>query len=147
MTSLYRVYVQQGDTQGLYRVTLKLVELEPDNIDFKNNLAQIGLLLDAQIHDAQRLAAEIYQKQPANPAYVTTYAYALLTDGKKAKAIEILRKLTPEQLKDPAVSVYYGICLAAVGDPEAKKYLQLGEKAFLLPQEKALVEKAINSLR
>ena len=128
-------------------MTLRLVELDPDNLNFKNNLAQIGLLLDAQIHDAQRLAAETYQKQPTNPAYASTYAYALLTEGKKEKAIEVLRKLTPEQLQEPAVSVYYGICLAAVDDPEGKTYLQAADKAPLLPQEKALVEKAKNSLR
>ncbi len=147
LTGLYRSYAIQGDTQGLYRVTLRLVESYPDNTDFRNNLAQIGLLLEAQIHDAQRLAAETYQKQPTNPAYATTFAYALLTEGKKEKAVEVLRKLTPEQLEDPPTAVYYGICLAAAGDPEAKKYLELAQKAPLLPQEKALLEKATNSIR
>ncbi len=146
LTGLYRSYVQQGDTEGIYRVMLRLVELEPERLDFKNNLAQIGLLLDAQIHDAQQLAAEIYQKQPSNPAYATTYAYSLLTEGKKDKALEVMHRLSPEQLRDPAISTYYGLCLAAVGDPEAKIYLQAAEKAPLLPQEKALVEKARNSL-
>jgi hypothetical protein len=147
LTTLYRYYAKEQDTQGLYRVLVRLSALNPDDLDIKNNLAQVGLLLDAQIEDARQLSAEIYHKQPSNPAYLTTYAYSLLTQGKKEKAVEILKALTPEQLRDPAISTYYGICLAAVKDPEAATYLKTADKAQLLPQEKALVEKARNSLR
>lgn len=147
LTTLYRYYAKEQDTQGLYRVLVRLSELNPDDLDIKNNLAQVGLLLDAQVEDARRLSAEIYHKQPKNPAYLTTYAYSLLTDGKKEKAVQILKELTPEQLSDPAISTYYGICLAAVKDPQAATYLKAADKAKLLPQEKALVERARASLR
>ena len=40
-----------------------------------------------------------------------------------------------------------GLILAAAGDQtRAAEYLDLGEKAYLLPQEKALLEKARRSL-
>ena len=147
LTTLYRYYAKEQDTQGLYRALVRLSDLNPEDLDIKNNLAQIGLLLEAQMQDAQLLSAEIYRKQPSNPAYLTTYAYSLLTQGKKEKAVEILKTLTPEQLRDPATSTYYGICLAAVKDPEAATYLKAADKAQLLPQEKALVERARASLR
>ncbi len=147
LTTLYRYYAKGQDTQGLYRVLVRLSDLTPDDLDIKNNLAQVGLLLDAQVEDARHISAEVYRKQPSNPAYLTTYAYSLLTQGKKEKAVEILRTLTPEQLQEPAISTYYGICLAALKDPEAATYLKAADKAQLLPQEKALVEKARNSLR
>ena len=90
----------------MYRALVRLSDLNPEDLDIKNNLAQIGLLLEAQMQDAQLLSAEIYRKQPSNPAYLTTYAYSLLTQGKKEKAVEILKTLTPEQLRDPATSTY-----------------------------------------
>jgi hypothetical protein len=49
-------------------------------------------------------------------------------------------------LRDPAISAYYGICLAAGRDERARTYLELGQKATLLPEEKALMEKASASL-
>ena len=55
--------------------------------------------------------------------------------------------LTPDQLRTPEIAAYYGILLAAAGDQaRAAEFLDLGEKATLLPQEKALVEKARRSL-
>ena len=147
LTTLYRYYAKQQDAQGLYRVLVRLSELNPGDLDVKNNLAQVGLLLDAQVEDARQISAEVYHQEPSNPAYLTTYAYSLLTEGKKEKALAIMKTLTPEQLRDPAISTYYGICLAAVKDPEAAIYLKAADKASLLPQERALVEKARASLR
>ena len=39
-----------------------------------------------------------------------------------------------------------GVILATAGDARAAEFLDLGEKALLLPEEKALVEKARRSL-
>jgi hypothetical protein len=147
-TALYKYYIKgRGNTEGLYRVLVRLSELDPENPDIKNNLAQIALLLDVQTDDARRSAAQVYQKNPSNAAYATTYAYSLLTQGNKAKALEVMSKISPEQFKDPSISIYYGICLAAVRDPRGLTYLDVSATARLLPQEKALVEKARASLR
>jgi len=95
----------------------------------------------------QKAAREVYDKDPKNPAYASTYAYALHVAGDSKKALAILETLTPEQLRQPNIAAYYGVILSAVGDQtRAGKYLDLGEKANLLPQEKALVEKARRSL-
>jgi predicted Zn-dependent protease len=146
LQSLYQYYAQARDTQGLYHVLLRLVEADPGDSDVQNNLAQISLLLDAQPEDARKTAAELYQKNPANAAYATTYAYALLTKGKVQEAQKIMNSLSETQLREPAVSAYYGLCLAAAKDPRAHEFLEAGRKGSLLPQEEALVEKALGRI-
>ena len=59
-----------------------------------------------------------------------------------------MRALNTTQLHDPSVAAYYGVLLAAAGDAEgAREYLKLGASAKLLPEEKALITKAENSLK
>jgi predicted Zn-dependent protease len=146
LQTLYRYYVKNHDTQGLYRTLVRLAEDNPDNLDIQNNLAQVSLLLDAKTDDARRIAAEVYHKAPTNAAYAATYAYALLTKGDAKGAGKVMSSLSGDQLKDPAVSAYYGICLAALKDERAREFLHAGASAMLLPEEKALLEKARNGL-
>jgi hypothetical protein len=144
--ALFRNYTKAGDTEGLYRVLVRWAELAPDDLNVQNNLAQISLLLDANVAEARRIAADLYRKSPTNPTYVTTYAYSLLTNGNAAQAAKTMNSLTPEQLRDPAVSAYYGICLAAVHDEKARDFLAAGQQATLLPEEKKLIDKALANL-
>ena len=55
---------------------------------------------------------------PGNAAYATTYAYSLLSSGKVREAEKVMDFLKPEQLRNPAISAYYGLCLAGATDPE-----------------------------
>ncbi len=144
--ALYQHYSKTGDTQGLYRIVVRLLELDSGNLDVENNLAQIALLLNVNPAEARRLAADVYNKSPKNPAYVTTYAYSLLTQGNTKEAVRIMSSLSAEQLSQPTISAYYGICLAAAGDEKARSYLDFGKQANLLPEEKALIDKAYASL-
>jgi Flp pilus assembly protein TadD len=144
--TLYRYYAKNRDSQGLYRVLARLAELNPQDLDIQNNLAQLSLLLNARSEEARRVATEVYHKAPSNAAYATTYAYALLTKGDTEAAGKVMSALTAEQLKEPAISAYYGVCLAALKDPRARQFLDAGENATLLPEEKTLLEKARNSL-
>jgi hypothetical protein len=143
---LYRYYERSNDTQGLYRVLVRWVELDPEDLNVQNNLAQVSLLLDANAEEARKIAADLHGKAPSNAAYTTTYAYSLLTKGNPKEALKVMNSLTPEQLRDPAVSVYYGICLAAVHDEKARDFLAAGQRAPLLPEEKKLIDKALANL-
>ena len=144
--ALYRTYAKAADTQGLYRVLARLSELDATNLDVQNNRAQVSLLLNANPTEARRVAAEVYNKSPKNPAYVATFAYSLLTQGNANEAVRIMNSLNAEQLSEPTISAYYGICLAATGDEKARSYLDLGKQANLLPEEKVLIDKAYASL-
>jgi tetratricopeptide (TPR) repeat protein len=143
---LYQYYARSSDTQGLYRILVRWAELAPDDLNVENNLAQVSLLLNVNLVEARRVAADLYQKMPANAAYATTYAYSVLTKGNAKEAAQIMNTLTEEQLRDPAVSAYYGICLAALRDEKARGFLETGQQAMLLPEEKKLVDKALASL-
>lgn len=141
--SLYKHYAKQGDTQGLYRVLLRLVELEPADRAARNNLAQIGLLLEADPARSRKMAAELYQEEPNNATYASTHAFALYSQGDVTQAVKIMSALPAEQLQDPGASAYYGIFLAAAGRRrEAEPYLVRGATASLLPEEKTLVNRA-----
>jgi len=144
--TLYQYYLQNQNTQGLYRALVRWAELDPNDLNVQNNLAQVSLLLDADRDAAQKMAADLYHKEPTNPAFITTYAYSLLTKGNANDAARVMNSLTQDQLRDPAVSAYYGICLAAVHDEKARDFLAAGQHATLLPEEKKLVDKALVSL-
>lgn len=147
LRTLSNYFSKNGDTENLYRVLLHEMELHPDDPNVENNFAQISLLLGLNTDRGQRAAREVYEKDPKNPAYVSTYAFALHVAGESKKALKILESLTTEQLHQPEVAAYYGVILAATGDQaRAAEFLNIGEKAPLLPQEKALVEKARRSL-
>ncbi len=147
LRTLYDYFAKSGDTQSLYRVLLHLEELHPDNLDVLNNVAQVSLLLSLNTDRGQTLARDVYEKGPKNPTYVSTYAFALYSKDEAPKARKLFAALTDAQLHEPAIALYYGIILAAVGDGDrAAEFLDLGQKASLLPEEKALLEKARRSL-
>ena len=147
LVTLYRYFAQKGETQNLYRVMLHRSELHPDDRNIQNNIAQLSLLLNLNMDRGQKIARELFEKEPANAAYVSTYAFALYSQGDFKGAVKVLGALTDEQLHQPDVAAYYGIILAAAGDQaRAGEFLDLGEKATLLPEEKALLEKARRSL-
>lgn len=146
LQTLYRFYAKSGDTQGLHRVLIRLAASDPSNLDVQNNVAQISLLLKANPEESRQLAADVYRKMPAKAAYAATYAHSLLTKGDAKGALKIMSSLTEQQLRDPTISAYYGICLAAVKDERARTFLEVGQRAKLLPEEKALVDKALASL-
>src|SRR4029077_18442655 len=95
---LYRYYERSNDTQGLYRVLVRWIELDPEDLNVQNNLAQVSLLLDANAEEARKIAADLHGKAPSNAAYTTTYAYSLLTKGNPKDALKVMNSLTPEQL-------------------------------------------------
>jgi hypothetical protein len=141
--ALYRHYSKSADTQGLYRVLLRLFETDPTNLDVQNNLAQISLLLNANPDEGRRLATDLYQKAPTNPSYVTTYAYALYSKGNVKQALNVMESLKPELLERPEIAAYYGVFLVRAGaNARAAPFLELADKATLLAEEKALVEAA-----
>ena len=148
LRTLSQYFAKKADTQNLYRVMLHNLEMHPDDKNVQNNFAQLALLLNLNAERGQKIAREVYEKDPKNAAYASTYAFALHTQGDSKKALKVLNALTDEQLHQPEIAAYYGVILAAAGEAQrAPEFLDLGEKApNLLPQEKALIEKARRSL-
>jgi len=144
---LSQYYTEKGDTAQLYRVAARLSEIDPRDDVARNNLANISLLLSLNVESAETMAEQIYSKSPASAAYASTYAFALYRKGRTQQALDVMNKLPPRELEQPAVAAYYGIILAAAGDKsKAAEYIKRGEQARLLPEEKALLWRARESL-
>jgi predicted Zn-dependent protease len=102
-----------------------------------------ALLLDAQEMKPNEIAHTLYEQIPTNAAYASTYAFSLYRQKKYAEALKIMETLTPQQLMDPSIAGYYGIILKASGNPaKANTYLDLADKAFLLPEERKMFQQA-----
>ena len=140
---LYDYYAGRRDTQELYRVLLHLEKVRPTDPAVRNNLAQISLLLNLNADQAYRLAREVYEQEPKNPDYAATYAFSLYLQGNMKRALQVLAGFSEAELERPQIAAYYGVMLARNSDfSRASKFLDLSEKANLLPEEKKLVEKA-----
>ncbi len=141
LKALYLYYTKQRDTTGTYRVLGKLVELLPDDLSIRNNFILISLLLQTEPARMRTMAQELNQKEPGNGSFASTYAFALYQTGDTAGALRVFSALSPEQLRDPAIALYYGVILAGAGHKqEAAEALAKTGGAKLLPEERALVE-------
>ena len=110
--------------------------------DPRNNFVLLSLLKHSTESGLHDIADALYKDAPENPGVVATYAFSLHFRGKLPGALAAMRKLQPEQLREPTVARYHGIFLSAAGrGGEAVEYLALGEKGFLLPEEKVLIRK------
>jgi tetratricopeptide (TPR) repeat protein len=140
---LYDFYADRRDTQELYRVLVHLEKVRPRDRAVCNNLAQISLLLNLDADRAYQLVREVYEQEPKNANYASTYAFSLYLQGDVKRALQVLAGFSEAELERPQIAAYYGVMLANSGDfARAAKFLDLGEKASLLPEEEKLVEKA-----
>lgn len=142
LSFLSRIYAARRDTRGLWRTAQAQLQQQPDETLTRNNYAMLSLLLNVDVTKAQELAAKLHATDPKNTVIASTYAFSLYTQGRNREAIGVLKPLGLEQLDNPSMAAYYGIFLAANGDlTTARHYLDLAAKAYLLPEESALVEK------
>jgi Flp pilus assembly protein TadD len=143
LAPLQNLYIARRDTAGLRRVYQAMMQQDPKDKLARNNFTMLSLLSGKDLPTAHTNAVGLYTGQPTNPVFASTYAFSLHLQGKTKEGVEVLRALKPEDLANPAVAVYYGVLLSAAGDAQASKdYLDKSNKAFLLPEELALVNSA-----
>jgi hypothetical protein len=141
---LAQALIASGRTLPLMKLFDTLYKRMPDNLENMNNLAFVAMLLDAQEVKSFELAKEVYGKMPQKPAYVSTYAYALYLQKRYSEAIDVMEKLAPKDLEDPANAGYYGLILKASGNTQkANTYLQIALKGPLLPEEAKVFKQAL----
>jgi tetratricopeptide (TPR) repeat protein len=141
--TLYLQYTKAGDTQGLYRVLSRLADIDPGDLKVQNNLTQVSLLLNVDLERARKRASDLYRKHPSNAAYVSTYAFSLYAKGDIKGALRVMSTLREDQLQEPSLAAYYGFILAVAGEKgKARKYVEIGKTAHLLPEEKQLIDRA-----
>lgn len=139
--------VSQGQTRSLLALLSSASRAEPADLDLKNDLTHVALLLDAKEHRPYETARELHRAEATNPYYASTFALALHLEGKSEEARGVLGGVPKAVLEEPGIAACYGMILSALGDSrQAGKYLELGREAVLLPEEKNLVEAARQQL-
>lgn len=143
VTQLMAQYYASGKTSELQRLLLKSHTANPDDARIENNLANILLLRNSELDQANLMAKQVYETAPNDPFVISTYAYSLYLQKKPDEAVKVLNNLKPEYLKIPSVAAYYGAIEAGAGHPTiAREYIALAESAKLLPEEKEMVRLA-----
>ena len=89
-------------------------------------------------------ADALYKEHPVTPSVVSTYALSLFLMDRAPAAAQMMETLTPAQLREPALAIYYGMFLAASKrTAKAEEYFRLGERWPLLPEEKAILDRVM----
>ncbi|HSH37503.1 MAG TPA: hypothetical protein VK993_01850, partial [Chthoniobacterales bacterium] len=146
LSALQRIYKGKQDTRGLLRVAKRALELNPGDLVAANNCASLGLLLNGD-STARRLAARLHNEHPENRAFAATHAYALHTAGKTAEALELMERMTDEELRHPAIAAYYVVIVVESGKLDrARSFLPNAQRAALLPEEQQLLSSARRKL-
>jgi hypothetical protein len=147
LRELHRLYQAEGNTRGLNKLFGVLVELNPKDFEAKNNLVATSLLLKLNPTKTYELAQALYTERPDHAIIASTYAFSLQLQGRTKEGLAALEKLKAEALETPSVALYYGLLLSEAGQTnQAGKYLGLGQKSDLLPEEKALVAEALKRM-
>ncbi|MEJ0090099.1 MAG: hypothetical protein WDM80_10190 [Limisphaerales bacterium] len=142
-TALVEILFNSGRTRPLMMLFGQQLKWAPTDFTIKNNLTMCALLLDAQELKPNEMAQAAYELAPDNQSYISTYAFSLYLQKKYAEALQIIEKLSPQQLKKPSIAGYYGLILKANGNlTKAKPYFDLALKSNLLPEERKLFERA-----
>ena len=144
--SLQRALYLGGRTRSLMQLFALQLNRTPNDMDIKNNLALTAMLLNAQELNPYQLARAVYDQNPLNPSFASTYAFSLYLQKQYGQALKVMQKLTPQQLNTPSVAGYYGLILKATGDNnKAKAYFSWAAKGQLLPEEKKLFDQAASN--
>jgi len=144
--TLYRYYQAGGDTQGLYRALVRMLEIDPADQIALNNFAVVCFLLNVNLAKAHQIAADLHARDKSSPVFVSTYAFSLHLQGRSSEGRRLMDALGTQTLEKPSIAAYYGLLLAAEGASDrAKHYFRLAERAHLLPQERNLMEQAIKA--
>jgi hypothetical protein len=149
LLNLWKLYGSEKNSSGLFRVANRLVEIDASDAGAKNNAVILGALLGVDNQTYREWAkANWEQYKDKHPEYATTYAYVLFQQGKLDDAQAVLMQMRPADFENPSDALYAGIIKAAAGEKdEAKRLLDIAAKGDLLPEEKALLERAQTTLK
>ena len=143
LAALFDLATGDKNTRELYRISRRILEIEPANPVARNNVAMFALLLGDDLPAAEKLAEEDFNLDPSHPVFVATYAFSLYRQDRAREAADLLSKLPAKELADPSIAACYGAVLASLGEKEkAQPFLDLArhEKSRLFAEEAALVE-------
>jgi hypothetical protein len=111
-----------------------------EDLESKNNFALLSLLRGVNDTKAFIHAKDNFAKDGENPYFLTTWAFALQTQGRHTEAINIVNALKPSDLNDPQRSVYLAKIFFGYGDKDkAKEILSRVDESAMFTEEKNLL--------
>lgn len=140
--ALVKAGLRQRDSAKLYTTWSRLLELNPADSVARENWVVLSLLRRENTVLASTTASELYTGNSADPHLAAIHAFSLHIQGKTRAGLNVLRKLSREQLEEPSIAAYYGILLASEGLSYSEKYLNLANEAGMFPEEKELLAQA-----
>ena len=140
----FRIARAQNDLPELLQISRQLHESSPREPLLSATYARLALLLAPNTDEAQRLAREAYETALEDVHCVVTYAFSLYAAGRTAEGLEVLRKLSPEELSDSHNAVYAAALFVDENQLEAAKpYLSAAQKGPLHVEEKKLLDEIL----
>jgi hypothetical protein len=147
LDALYQIYRGKNDLANLRLIAQRLHESSPEEVALTTDAARLALLLDRNTASGRELARQAYDKSPNDTAAAVTYAFALYGTGRTADGIAILRKLPPDQLRDPHAAAYAALLFDDDNQlGPADQYIAIARRGHLYPEEKQLLDE-INARR
>ncbi len=144
LDSLFAIYRANNDLPNLYLTAMRLHETSPDEPLIAAEYARLSLLLDRNREEGRRVAKEAFDQSPTEPPCAVAEALFLNAEGRTADGIAILQKLPPEKLHDPRVALYLAVLLLNDGKPDAaREFIDEANSGFVFPEEKKLLEEAV----
>ena len=147
LMELARIYQEKRDTPKLFTIWSRLLDLAPDDRTVRTKWVRLSLLLKNERYRTGAMAQELYQQHPEDSEIATNFALVLHFRLQDPEALAVMKKLTPEQLRESATAGYYGIIL--LGNQrleEAAESLLRAADAPLLQEEIDLMDQARRTL-
>jgi len=141
LDALYQIYRGRNDLPNLRLIAQRLHESSPEEVALTTDAARLALLLDRNTATGRELARQAYDKSPNDTAAAVTYAFALYGTGRTADGLAILKKLPPDQLRDPHAAAYAALLYDDDNQLEpSDQYIATARRGHLYPEEKQLLD-------
>jgi len=135
----------KGNTAGLNRLFSRVIELNPNDADAKNNYAYTNLLLNTNLERAYGIARENYKLDPKNSFYATTQAYALYKQGKLQDALQLIEGVGIAALSQPERTLLHALFWSETGKIQegADLIANVRPNMFVFPEERRLYDSTL----
>lgn len=143
LDNLFRIYRSANNLRKLLDIARQIHNSAPDDVIAKVTFARLVMLLEPNTAEGRQLAKEAYDQLPDDTACAVTYSFSLYEQGRTSEGIEILKRLSWEQLHDPHAAAYVAVLLLDENQTDAaKEYIKAAEDGHLDVEEKRLLDDA-----
>ncbi len=147
LDALFNTYRASNNLPELVQVAKQLHETSPREAPLACIYARLALVVASNTEEARRVAKEAYEAAPDDADCAVTYAFALYGAGRTTEGIEIVKKVTNEQLHDAHNAVYVALLLLDNNEAEAaREFIEAARKGPLYVEEKKLLDEAVTKL-